>query len=186
MQEALSTHITTWLIEQCQPITSDSSLPNNQIFRTVTILFDTLTLFRIDLSEAAHGWAAKKPLIIITIHNITKKNLITSLRLCCRCVNVRLTFVNSSTSMREVIITSTLEGLGQKNQFFEGCSWFKLNNLGLGLGMTLMFYKNVAKGLKLKVRKFWVPSLTFVEVRGKKPVGDLFGSSILNRVNIDT
>ena len=56
--------------------------------------------------------------------------------------------------MREVIITSTLEGLGQKNQFFEGWSWFKLNNLGLGLGMTLMFYKNVAKGLKLKVRKF--------------------------------
>ena len=28
------------------------------------------------------------------------------------------------------------------------------NNLGLALGITLKFYTSVAKGLKLKVRKF--------------------------------
>ena len=34
--------------------------------------------------------------------------------------------------------------------FYEWYSW--LNNLGLALGMALKFY---AKGLKLKLRKFW-------------------------------
>ena len=61
-----------------------------------------------------------------------------------------------------------------------------INNLGLGLGIALTLYTNRTKGLKLKVRNFWVISLTFVEVRRKKPVGGLFGPSILNRVNIDT
>ena len=30
-----------------------------------------------------------------------------------------------------------------------GWSWFKLNNLGMTLGMALKFYTSVAKGLKL-------------------------------------
>ena len=30
--------------------------------------------------------------------------------------------------------------------FFEGCSWFKFNNLGLALGMALKFYTKVARG----------------------------------------
>ena len=33
---------------------------------------------------------------------------------------------------------------------------------------------NVAKGLQLKVRKFWGPNPTFVEVTGEKLVGGLF------------
>ena len=52
---------------------------------------------------------------------------------------------------------SRMGGGGQKARkttFFEGWSWFKFNNLGLALGMTLKFYANVAKGLKLKVTKF--------------------------------
>ena len=43
-------------------------------------------------------------------------------------------FLTSSISMREVITTSFLEGIDQKNflkTFFERCSWFKVNNLGL-------------------------------------------------------
>ena len=57
--------------------------------------------------------------------------------------------------MREVIITSVLEGSDQKkNNFFEGYSWFKFNNLRLTLGMALRFSISVEKGLKLKVRKF--------------------------------
>ena len=44
--------------------------------------------------------------------------------------------------------------------------------------MPLTFCTSVAKGLKLKVRKFWELNLTFVEVKGRNPVG---GPSILNR-----
>ena len=56
--------------------------------------------------------------------------------------------------MREVMITLILQGFDQKNQFFEGCSWFKFNNLVLALGTALKFNISVAKGLKLKVTKF--------------------------------
>ena len=73
--------------------------------------------------------------------------------------------------MREVIITSILYGFDQKNHFFEEWSWFKFNNLGLALGTNLNFCTSVAKGLKLKVRKFWGPNPTFVEVKGEKLVG---------------
>ena len=48
--------------------------------------------------------------------------------------------------------------------FFEGWSWFKLNNLGLALGTNLKFCTSVA-------RNFWGPNLTFVEVTGEKLVG---------------
>ena len=42
----------------------------------------------------------------------------------------------------------------KKNRFFEGWSWFKLNNLGFVLGMAFKFYSSVAKGLKLKFKVF--------------------------------
>ena len=44
------------------------------------------------------------------------------------------------------------------------------NNLGLALGTKLKSYTSVAKGLKLKVRKFWGLIPTFVEVTGEKLV----------------
>ena len=53
-------------------------------------------------------------------------------------------FGNSNISMREVIITAILYRFDQKNQFFEECTWFKFNNLGLVLGMTLKFHTSVA------------------------------------------
>ena len=59
----------------------------------------------------------------------------------------------------------------RKIAFFEGCSWFKFNNLGLALGTNVKLCTSVAKGLKLKFRKFWGPNLTFVEVTGEKLVG---------------
>ena len=71
----------------------------------------------------------------------------------------------------------------RKLAFFEGRSWFKFNNLGLALGTNLKFYTSVAKGLKLKVKKFWGPNPTFVEVAGEKLVGGpLCPPPILNRV----
>ena len=63
------------------------------------------------------------------------------------------------------------KNLTRKTAFFEGWSWFKFNNLGLALGTNLKFYTSVAKGLKLKVRKFLGPIPTFVEVTGGKLVG---------------
>ena len=65
----------------------------------------------------------------------------------------------------------------RKTAFFEVWSWFKFNNLGLALDTSLKFSTSVAKGLKLKVTKFWRPNPTFVEVTGEKQVGGLFGSS---------
>ena len=69
--------------------------------------------------------------------------------------------------MREVIITSIYKDLTRKTAFYEGWSRFKFNNLVLALGTNLKFYTSVAKGLKLKVRKFWGLIPTFVEVTGK-------------------
>ena len=46
------------------------------------------------------------------------------------------------------------KGLTRKTTFFEEWSWFRFNDLGLALGMTLKFY-SVEKGLKVKVRKFY-------------------------------
>ena len=53
----------------------------------------------------------------------------------------------------------------------EECSWFKLNNFGLALGMTLEFNTSVAKRLKREVKEFLGLITTFVEVTGKKLVG---------------
>ena len=73
-------------------------------------------------------------------------------------------FVNSSTSMKEVIINLILEGFDQKNQFFWGA--LKFNNLELTLIIALKFYTSVEKGLELKVRKFLGLISTFAEVTG--------------------
>ena len=79
-------------------------------------------------------------------------------------------FGNSSISMRKVITTSILQGFDQENAFFEGWSSLKFNNLGLALVTNLKFYTSVAKGWKLKVKKFWGLICTFLEVTGEKLV----------------
>ena len=81
--------------------------------------------------------------------------------------------VNPRISTREVI-KSILNRFDQKKQFFEWCSWFKFNNLGLELGMALKFYTRVAKWLKLKVKNFLGLIPSFIEVREEKLVGGLF------------
>ena len=65
----------------------------------------------------------------------------------------------------------------KKPNFFEGCCCFKFNGLGLALVVALKFYTSVAKGLKLKVIKFWGLTPTFVGVTGEKLGGDLFAPS---------
>ena len=58
----------------------------------------------------------------------------------------------------------------RKTIFLVGRSWFKFINLGLTLDMPLKFYTSVAKGLKLKERKFLELIHTFVEVTRNKLV----------------
>ena len=70
--------------------------------------------------------------------------------------------------MREVIITSILQGFDQKNHFFVRWSWFEFNNSGLALGIALKFHASVAKGLKLKVTRFLGLIPTFIGVTGEK------------------
>ena len=43
--------------------------------------------------------------------------------------------------------------------------------MGLALGKNLTFFTSVAKGLKLKVRNFWMLIPTFAEVTEEKLVG---------------
>ena len=64
--------------------------------------------------------------------------------------------------------------LTRKIAFFEGWSLFKLYSLGMALVMNLKFYISMAKGLKLKARKFWSLVPTFAEVTEEKLVGGPF------------
>ena len=60
---------------------------------------------------------------------------------------------------------------------------FNFNNLGVALDTNLKFYTSVTKGLKLKVKKFWGPITTFVDVIGENLVkehGGFLRSPILN------
>ena len=45
---------------------------------------------------------------------------------------------------------------------------------GLTLSIALKFYASVAKGLKLKVKRFWGIIATFVEVTGETMAGGPF------------
>ena len=67
----------------------------------------------------------------------------------------------------------------RKTYFFEGWSWFKFNNLGLTLGTNLKLYTSVAKGVKLKVRQFFVLIPTFAKVTKEKLVGGGVGGGRL-------
>ena len=80
-------------------------------------------------------------------------------------------FGNCSISIREVISQPQFhKDLTRKTAFFEGWSWFRFNNWELALGTNLKFYTSLAKGLKLKFRKFCGLIPTFVEITGKKLV----------------
>ena len=59
----------------------------------------------------------------------------------------------------------------RKITFLKGLSWFKFNNLALALGMNLVFYTSMGKGLKLKASKFWGLIPTFLEVTEENLVG---------------
>ena len=100
--------------------------------------------------------------VIIFVYDVTKKKLSHGSN---HIVDVVMwpKFFDSGISMRQVTIITILLEFDQKKAFFEGWSWFKFNNLELALGTTFKFYTSEAKGLKLKLRKFWRLIFTFVE-----------------------
>ena len=94
---------------------------------------------------------------------------------------MRPKFGNSSMFAREVIITSILT---RKPNFFEGCSWFRLYNLGLALGIVLKYLKQCGKRVKTKLQKvFETSSYVCANYRGKTGRGPFCTSPppILNR-----
>ena len=74
----------------------------------------------------------------------------------------------------------------RKIAFFEGWSWFKVNNLGLALGKNLKFDISLSKGLKIKGQKVLGANFyTCTSYRGKTGRGGagFLASPILNKVN---
>ena len=103
--------------------------------------------------------------VIIFVLNVTNKIL--SLESNC-IVDVVMWPKIGNCSIFIEVITSLCKDSTRKNTFFERWSWFKFNNLGLALSMTLKFYSSVGKGLKLKVRKiFGVNSYVCRSYRGR-------------------
>ena len=76
------------------------------------------------------------------------------------------TFYDSSTSMREVILTPFYKDLNGKGFFFQKCSWFSHS--------ALKFYTSMKNRIKTKRNKVFRLILTFVEVTGGKLVRCVF------------
>ena len=110
------------------------------------------------------------------------------LKLYCRCGHLSKVLETLNISMRKLIITSILLVFDRKNYFFDGWSWFQFNNFAQG--MALKLYTSVAKGLKLKFRRFrrLIPTIVEVTVENWQggPFCSLFFSlpPILSRVEI--
>ena len=92
--------------------------------------------------------------IIISVNEVTNKIL-----------------SRDSNNIVDVVMWSQF-GNSSMSAFFEGWSRFKFNNLGQTLDTNLKFNTSVARGLKLKVWKFWGLIPTFVEITREKLVGE--------------
>ena len=90
-------------------------------------------------------------------------NFIAWLRLYCRCVPVTKVWQLYHFNERSYHNLNLIGNWPENSTFFERPYWFKVNNLGLALDMALKFYANVAKRLKLKIRKWWGLIPKFVE-----------------------
>ena len=65
-------------------------------------------------------------------------------------------FSNSSSSMRDTSILALqfYQDLVKQTNSFECCYWLKFTNFGLVLGMALIFYNSLLRGLKQNFGKF--------------------------------
>ena len=80
--------------------------------------------------------------------------------------------------MTKVLVTSTLLGLDQKNDFFERWSWFKFNNLELAPSYGLEILHPCGKRVKTKSEKvLGANSYISISYRGKQVGGDFLAPS---------
>ena len=116
---------------------------------------DTLGLFNIKVF-----WN-KDYAVKISVHDITNKILSRDSNYI---VDVVMwpKFGNSRILRGKLSEPQFYKDLTKKKIFFEGCFWFRFNNVGLAKGTTLTFYTSVGKGIKPKVWKFWGLIPTFV------------------------
>ena len=111
-----------------------------------SVLMMSAKMATLDLCKIKVFW--NKGYEVITSVWRQQQKFITWLKLYYRCLlSCDQKFHNSSTSLRELIITSILYRLDQINHFFKGWTWLNFNNLGLTLDIALKFYTSVAKGL---------------------------------------
>ena len=106
--------------------------------------------------------------VIIFVHGVTKKILLRQSNLTTDIV-LSPKFGNSGSSMREVIMPSILERSDQEIHFFWGMlfvHWF-----GTGTRYDREIIHKCGKRVKIKVRKFWRLTLTFVKVPRKNSQG---------------
>ena len=102
--------------------------------------------------------------VIIFAHGVTKKNLFGQSNFTIA-MDMWPKFDNSGSSMREVIMPSILERFDQEIHFFWGMlfvHWF-----GTGTRYDSEIMHKCGKRVKIKVRKFWRLTLTFVKLQGK-------------------
>ena len=134
----------------------------------------TLGLFKIKLC-----WS-KGHDIIITFHDITKKVLSRNSNYIIA-VFMWPKFVNSNISMKSYYNLNFIR-IWPEKPFFEGCSWFKFNNLGLVLDMALLqFYTSVANWwVKIKSHKVFEANSYVCKSYRRKTGKELFRPLILN------
>ena len=101
---------------------------------------------------------------IISVHDVTNKILWHDSN-CIVDVDIWPKFGDSSISVS--FHNLNFIRIWPEKHVFEGCSWFKLNDVRLSLGMTSKFGTSVLPGLKLNVRKCWVLIPIIVEVTGE-------------------
>ena len=124
------------------------------LINMVAILIMSAKLATLDLLKMKVFWN-KGYDVIIFIHRVTNKILL-RLSNCIVDVVTWPKFVNSAISMRQVIMT-------RKSIFFEGLWVFLVQVHYFGSGTRY----DLAKELKLKVRRFLGLTLTFVETTGE-------------------
>ena len=135
------------------------------LINILAILMMSAKFATLDLLKLKGFWSKVYDVIKMFMTKIS----IMWLKLYCRCGHVTKIWKLYNFYESSYHSLNFYKDLTRKNNIFEGCL-FKFNNLRLALGMA----KWLAKGLKLKVRKFCGLISLFVEATGEKLVGGTF------------
>ena len=140
---------------------------NVVLIKLVAILMMSAKLTTLDLLKIKVFWN-KIHDVIISLHDVTSKIYLDS--------NYIVDVVMWEKFLWEKLSSPQFyKDWTRKNNFFEGRSWFKFNNLGQALGMALKIYTSVAKMVEAKSQKmFKANSYVCWNYRGKTSGRGLF------------